>query len=225
MSERHEGRLSILCLDAGSVLLQGGSLQFSDATYLAWLTGFIVLSGLALFMQGKQKRLAVDLLLVFATLFVAGSLYTAFEGRKGGNAAYLEADKAELSLRMNSAFISIKRRMPADSALDRQFKHFSKDTYEQAEKCLSKAIAASPDSAVLHAKEIILLAEEGKGIKKPIEQLKSLGGSEENQAKGKALADLIGKIYIDQKISADQLPAMRKILEKNVPPGWYRDIL
>lgn len=196
-------------------------LQFSD-TYYAWLAGFIVLTGLSFVLKNERRKLLLDLFLVFATLFVAGSIYTSMETRKGGNAAILESDKAEFSLKMNSAVTAVGKKIGVgkESPVEQTQDKF----YTEADKSLTKAIQTLHDPVLavpVVAKRAILLAEWGKSdFRKPLAELKKT-----DDPKAKDLYNILNAIYVEKHIDPNNLDQTRALIEKNLKPGWYREVL
>src|SRR5262249_40312928 len=138
--------------------------------------------------------------------------------------------------------------------IEEQFKKIKSDFFQQAQNSMEKALKAAPDSATLHAKEAILLAEFDKDYKKELSALdkieigestktneksadangvakdrndrkqKTEAIDEKTKEKAKKLLALIRAIYIERKIAEPAIADLRKDLKEYIPPGWYRDV-
>lgn len=193
------------------------------------MAGFIVLTGLAFVLKNGRRKLGIDLLLVFATLFVIGSIYTSFESRSAGS-ALLEADKGELALKFNSGFIAFRNKglevlgSNEDAKSKRMAKEMQDKFYDEANKALEKAIKNIDDpviAAPVLAKQTILLAEMGdKGFKKTFAKLEQV-----KSEKAVALSNLLRVTYIDKHLDPAKLNETRESLNKELKPGWYREVL
>lgn len=195
------------------------ALQFSD-TYYAWLAGFIILGGLTFVLKDEKRKLLLHLLLVFATLFVSGQIYTSLEARKrASNEVFVESDKAEMALRMTSALMALEPILKSggDSS---QVKQMQSKFYLEAESSLDKSIRLAPESSILHTKRLVFHNETGKPIKGDLAAINKI-----ETDKAKKLSKLVTTIYIDKKINAEQLPEIKKILRTEMTGGWYQDVL
>jgi membrane protease YdiL (CAAX protease family) len=162
----------------------------------------------------------LHLYLVYATLFVGVNLYTTVQSRKGaGNEVYVESDKAEMSLRMTSSFVSLKQVLQGGK--EKTFEDMQDKFYAEAEGALAKAISLAPESSLLLTKRIILHSETKLPIKSDLEKMRKI-----DTPKAKNLARLTTWIYADKKIKneADYQEAKR-ILKKDMTPGWFQDVM
>ncbi len=195
------------------------NLQFSD-TYYAWLAGFIVLTGLSFVLKNGQKKLLIHLYLVFATLFVIGSIYTTLDGRKGGNEVFVESDKAELSLRMTSVFTAMKPFMKGTEKENKTFQDLLDKAYTDGEHSLSKAIALAPESSSLLAKRVVVHSEIGKPFDDDLQRIKKI-----DTDKARDISRLLTAVYVNRKISKGEVGEYKSILRKEMPAGWYQDVI
>jgi len=196
----------------------GWLLQFAD-TYYVWLAGFIVLTGLSFVIKNADhKKLLSHLFLVFATVFVIGQIYTALEAKKGaGNEVFVNSDRAEMALRMTSSMMSLASVLKGQ---DGKLEEMQSGLYQEAERLLNDSVKLAPESSTLLTKRLILHNETGKPIKGDLALMKKI-----DTEKAKKLTRLVTSIYFDKKIPADKLPEIRKILNEEMTPGWYTDVL
>ncbi len=167
-----------------------------------------------------MRKNLLHVLLVYATAFVGVNVYTSIESRKGaGNEVFVESDKAEMSLRMTSSFVSLKHVLQGGK--EKTFEDMQSKFYVEAESALSKAISLAPESSILLTKRIILHNETTQPIAKDLEKIRKI-----DTPKAKNLAKLSTWIYSKKKISseADYNEAL-KIIKTEMTPGWFQDVL
>lgn len=196
------------------------ALQFAD-TYYVWLAGFIVLGGLSFVLKDQKRKVMLHLLMVFATLFVAGQVYTAVETRNKskGNEVFVEADKAEMALRMTSALMALEPILKTGKD-NSQIKDMQAKFYQEADNSLEKAIKGAPESSILLTKRLVYHNETGKPIKDDLAAINKI-----KTEKAKKLSKLVTAIYFTKKIPPEELPEIKQILKKEMTGGWYQDVL
>jgi membrane protease YdiL (CAAX protease family) len=184
------------------------------------LAGFIILGGLSFALKDDKRKLVLHLLLVFSTLFAAGQIYTSLEARKAaGNEVFVEADKAEMALRMTSALMALEPILKSRGD-NKQVVEMQQKFYLEADKALDKALKIAPDSSILLTKRLILHNETGRPIKADVAAINKI-----DTEKAKNLSKLVTSIFITQKISKEELPEIRRILKTEMTGGWYQDVL
>lgn len=190
-----------------------------STTYLSWLAGFIILGALSFILKGQQRKTLSHILLVYATAFVGVNVYTSIEARKGaGNEVFVESDKAEMSLRMTSSFVSLKEFLQGGHG---QFEDMQSKFYVEAEAALNKAISLAPESSILLTKRIILHNETTQPIKKDLDKMRKI-----DTPKAKNLAKLSTWIYAKNKIGSEaEYQEALKIIKTEMTPGWFQDVL
>lgn len=188
-------------------------------TYYAWLVVFITLTALSVFLKGKGKTFAVTGLIVLSGIFVAQNMYKGFVARAGKGHSASAGSRAELPLKLSSGYVAMEsygQSLPGAHEATEQIKKIS---YDQAEELLGQAIKARPKSESLLMKKIILDGEQGKSTKKLLKKMKAL-----DTPKAKNLANLLEKIYTTKRIRSSEYAALKKIVEKDVPHGWFKEI-
>ncbi|MDZ4836555.1 MAG: type II CAAX endopeptidase family protein [Candidatus Melainabacteria bacterium] len=144
-------------------------------------------------------------------------MYTTIEARKGaGNEVFVESDKAEMSLRMTSSFVSLKELLKGN-----QFEDQLAKCYVEAGAALDKAIKLAPESSILLTKRIILDSETSQPIKKDLEKIHKI-----DTPKAKNLAKVCDWIYAKKKIGSEvEYKEAVKIIKTEMTAGWFQDVL
>lgn len=164
----------------------------------------------------------MHLFLVFATLFVAGQVYTSIETKKlASNEVFFESDKAEMALRMTSSFMALAPVLKGGEK-DKTAKEMQDKFYQEAEHSLGKAIKAAPQSSIMRVKRIVYYSETRKydSLKKDLAAIRKI-----DTEKARQLSRLVTVIYEKEKASQADYNECRKILTEHMPPGWYSDVL
>lgn len=157
---------------------------------------------------------------MFATLFVIGSIYSTMEGRKGGNEVFVESDKAELSLRMTSAFSALKPFMKGSEKENKTYQEMLDKAYSDGDQSISKAIALAPQSSTLLAKRVVVHSEINKPFKDDIASIDKI-----DTDKARAISRLLKAVYVDRKVGKGEVGEYKSILRKEMPAGWYQDVI
>ncbi len=195
-----------------------------NTLYYAWIAGFVVIGAVALFGKGKLKAIGTNVLMVYATLFVISSIWNTFQGRaEGDQSAYTQADRAELMLKINSGLLAMEKHLPVNDGTIKSVSGQKEQFYTEANKAIDKALEVAPKAISLRAKKAILLAETDAEKKFVIKHLKVL--KELKEEKAQQLYELLNSVYVTHKIPADQVEKYEKIAKKQIPPGWYQQVV
>ncbi|MBX9694530.1 MAG: CPBP family intramembrane metalloprotease, partial [Cyanobacteria bacterium] len=189
-----------------------------------WIAGFAILTTLAVIGKGNLKTVGINVLLVYSTLFVISAIYSTFQGRaEGDQTAFTQADRAELMLKINSGLLAVERHFPASDSTMKTVKEQKDQFYTEAQKAIDKALDIAPKAVTLRMKKAILLAEIQPSRTNVIKQLDVLKAMKEE--KPQQLYDLLNHVYITRKIPKEEGAKYEKIAEKQIPPGWYREVV
>lgn len=193
---------------------------------LLWLFGFAVFVPLCFILKDdpdKRGAIAIDALLVYATVFVVSAITgTLTDGSRNQNPV-MEADKAEFCMRLGGLMETFKQSssMFAKSAA-KDMDVFSKQesgVLEEANKSLETATKAEPKKPVLRTKQIVVAAESGRSIQPFMDVLQTIEGD-----KAKELHRLMKSLYVDKKVSSKtEYEELHKVIQANLK-GWFKDV-
>ncbi|HEY9869592.1 MAG TPA: type II CAAX endopeptidase family protein [Candidatus Obscuribacterales bacterium] len=194
---------------------------------ITWIGVLALVGALSLLLTGQGRTRARQAFVILVSAFVVHSLIatTARGGRLARAEPVLESDRAELLLRFGSTMqvLEAKSALFALGSKKDLSDQRQQTFYKDARKILEESVGKSPDSAVLKMKLAVVLAESGQEQHKPeFKQVaKELASRSKpaDSAAGKALL----AIYQEGKVSPEEERTLERVLEKSLPPGWYRD--
>jgi len=201
-----------------------------------WLAGFVCLSACYFIAKGRIRTFAVNALLIVATAFVATNLLN-FAGERASkssaSASILDADKAELSLKLSQALKGAERFMYVPNVgpknhLER-FKQMRNQNemnahaqvnqlIAQAQKILDQVVQNNPAAAIVETKYAIVTHELEEPNTVSIDRLDHIDKAEAHQ-----LARALKYIYAPGKPAAAQTQEAEQTFKTYLPNGYYRE--
>ncbi len=200
-----------------------------DIISIIWLIVLLATGAAALWLKESQKKVAISTLLVVMTLYVGSKFYQSIyvEKRIGKAAPAIDVDRAELMLRMMSAFESFRSNasdslksvqgIPGAAHVASQVRQ-QPDIYADPERTLKSAAEATPDAPAAWAK-LALVQYVHKGPAACAASLEHL--SQLKTPDSVALANAMHDV-LKGPIRASRLKETKEELEKELPAGWYR---
>ena len=189
-----------------------------DPIYYASLTGFIILTVLSFVIKEERPRkILINVFLIGATVFVGYNILKGFQARSGGSSIYTQSDKAELLLKFTSGYVAVDSYVPNSQKMADAGK---KKLYKEADQILTEAVEKAPKSATILLKKIVLDGERGKNVSKQVNKLASF-----DNERAKRLAKLLKAVYVKRKVSSSQYKELQTICQKDMPIGWYKEIV
>jgi membrane protease YdiL (CAAX protease family) len=170
-------------------------------------------------------------MLVYVSCFVVWALIFSIgvQGRMSHPSAIMDADRAELMLKLGTSFYILEKHIGArgsggvfgtkpggHTAPQKQF-------LLEGKKVLEDSLNENPDSANLIAKLAIVLFDLGDedSRKEGLFLLKQLLGR--TAAVDRDLGKALLEIYTESTVDAGKESAFQKTIEDSIQPGWYRD--
>jgi membrane protease YdiL (CAAX protease family) len=167
----------------------------------------------------KLKPAVSVVLLVLATVFVAGALLTEliFNKTIARSTAQIDVDRCELMLRINDSLISIGNLFLGPKEMDNTSES-AKQLAKQALPLLISAHSQNPNDPVVVAKAMIVAQYLGEPGNELLSSLKSMTGP-----KASALALPLERIYGKGVIHQGESEKLAQIIDSLLPPSWYSD--
>lgn len=204
-----------------------------NAPILYWFAAFLALGGAGLYAPSHDvRRRARQLMLYFVSAFVLWTLFFSIgiKGRITHSAASMESDRAELMLKLDTAYSVLEKHMPGKVGSGGIFgtrkaqkaaraNVFKTDAAKILEDCLSER----PDSSSLKTKLAIL----SFALDSPDSRARALALAHElanrQPDKDKRIGLVLAQIYEQPAVSIAREAELKQAIESSLPPGWYRD--
>lgn len=213
---------------------------------LAWVCGFGIFIALCFKLKEKKRNIAIDALLVYATIFVVTQVTGTLAERSHDQSPVLEADKAEFCMRLAGLLETLKQSssslfQSAGGSTDLNMLKQQTGVLDEANKALDTATKAEPKKPILRTKQIIVKAESGKQVAQlvdvlgtittdKIEALEKTKDPEKIKElnkdidRAKDLHKLTKALYLNKKVANDSdYASLKTIIETNLK-GWFKDI-
>lgn len=205
------------------------------APFVYWLAAFVLLGLACLLTKNEEWRAKCRrAMLIFVSSFVLWALVFSIgvQGRMSHSSALMEADRAELMLRLGTAFYVLEKHwIPHGGApgggvfstKPAQQPAQQKNFHQDAKKILADSLTENPDSVLLKTKLAILLFDAGveashKEAMKLVHELAS-----RQVPKDRDLGQALLTIYGQSKLAASQEDELKQFVDGALQPGWYRD--
>ncbi len=208
-------------------------------TVYFWMVGFAALIAAVLLVKNEKiKHRIVDALLILASIYVGTHLYQALDLGKVSKSALtpvtvIDADKAELSLKMAQALESTSHVFFSPKIIDRRphsinIPASAPQTAEkqvealkrEAQRIIGGVVQRNPTAGIMEAKYALVTHDLGDPNSMSLERLSHIDTPNAHKLH-KALSLLYG--YAHPKPTPEEVSEAEDTFKTILPRGWYRD--